>query len=410
MEDQRNWTDASFKTSSTPASLGYHHTIDVGGVMRQRLTFRVKTEVRTPRPRDESHAVLIVGEPTGQLMPPVGLGSASHGEPLSAHELDLLRKLSPAHLRVDVRPGEIEVLERALGEARALGGALELALFVNGNVPFLDVVVEALERSEVTVARILVFDDSTEVSPAAQVDIVRSRIPGVPVGGGTNIYFNELNRNRPDPDRLDVISYSVNPQIHAFDELSLVESLEAQGETVRATRAFSGDTPIAVTPVTFRPRFNAVAVVEEPAEVSGLPRQVDPRQMSLFGAVWTVGSVKNLAEAGTTSLTYFETSGWRGVVERDCGSDNPAFPSQAGEAFPLYYVLARVLAWRGAELVDCTPSNPLSVTALGVRREGRTSLLLANLDHVQKTVSVEPRRGSGSKIELGPYEITELEV
>ena len=135
----------------------------------------------------------------------------------------------------------------------------------------------------------------------------------IPVGGGTNIYFNELNRNRPDPERLDVIAYSVNPQIHAFDELSLVESLEAQGETARSARAFSPSTPVVVTPVTLRPRFNAVAVIEETTEQGGLPRQVDPRQMSLFGAAWTVGSVKSLAEAGAAAMTYFETTGWRGA-------------------------------------------------------------------------------------------------
>ena len=30
MEDQRNWTDASYKSASTPAKLGYHHEATAG--------------------------------------------------------------------------------------------------------------------------------------------------------------------------------------------------------------------------------------------------------------------------------------------------------------------------------------------------------------------------------------------
>src|SRR5207244_1691934 len=135
------------------------------------------------------------------------------------------------------------------------------ALFVNGAESFVDEVAGSLGDAQVE--RVLVFDDSSEVTPLDLVDLVRAKLPGKVVGGGTNVYFNELNRNRPDPERLDVVAFSVNPQIHAFDNLSMVENLEAQGETVRSTRAFSGATPIAVTPVTLRPRYNAVAVVEE---------------------------------------------------------------------------------------------------------------------------------------------------
>ena len=35
MEDQRNWTDASFKTYSTPISLGWPHRAQAGQEIRQ---------------------------------------------------------------------------------------------------------------------------------------------------------------------------------------------------------------------------------------------------------------------------------------------------------------------------------------------------------------------------------------
>ena len=40
MEDQRNWTDASYKSASTPASLGYHHEACVGQRFEQEVVIR----------------------------------------------------------------------------------------------------------------------------------------------------------------------------------------------------------------------------------------------------------------------------------------------------------------------------------------------------------------------------------
>jgi hypothetical protein len=42
MEDQRNWTDASFKTYSTPLSLGYPHHAGVGRRFEQRVVVSVE--------------------------------------------------------------------------------------------------------------------------------------------------------------------------------------------------------------------------------------------------------------------------------------------------------------------------------------------------------------------------------
>src|SRR5205823_13641010 len=122
-----------------------------------------------------------------------------------------------------------------------------------------------------------------------------------------------LNRNRPNAEALDFVCYSVNPQVHAFDNSSLVETLATQATTVESTRQFVGRVPIAITPITLKPRYNPDAAGPEPAPRPGeLPAAVDPRQPSLFAAGWTVGSLKYVAESGVASATYFETTGWRG--------------------------------------------------------------------------------------------------
>lgn len=388
MEDQRNWTDGSFKSASTPASLGYHHTAKRGKRIRQRVTFRLEGSAATPRRRRPRRCEVCVGEPTGRALPPVGLGAASDGGQLSGRERRLLRALAPAHMRVDVRPGELERLSVACADAQALRCPIELALFLNGASGFAREVADAL--GDTPLARVLVFDDDADVSPLDELAGVRRRFPGVPVGGGTNAHFAELNRIRPDPERFDLLAWSATPQVHASDEPSLVESLEAQGDTVRSARAFAGSTPLALTPITLRPRFNADAVVAESDDADGLPRAVDPRQMSLFAAAWTVGSVSALASAGVSSATYFETAGWRGVLERDRGAPTPAFPSLPGETYPVYHVLRDVCAWRARSLLACEVSDPLAIAALAV--EG--GLLIANLRPKPQTIALHGLAGA----------------
>ena len=103
-----------------------------------------------------------------------------------------------------------------------------------------------------------------------------------------------------------------------------METLEAQAVTVESARQFAGGLPIAVTPVTLLARFNPNATGPEPEPAPGeLPAQVDVRQMSLFGANWTLGSIKYLSESGASSVTYYETTGWRGVMETTSGSPLP---------------------------------------------------------------------------------------
>ena len=55
---------------------------------------------------------------------------------------------------------------------------------------------------------------------------------------------------------MDLVCYSINPQVHAFDNLSLIETLSAQPETVKSARQFSNNKFIAVSPITLKMRFN----------------------------------------------------------------------------------------------------------------------------------------------------------
>ena len=180
---------------------------------------------------------------------------------------------------------------------------------------------------------------------------------------------------------MDLVSYSINPQVHAFDNLSLIETLSAQPETVKSARQFSNNKFIAVSPITLKMRFNPFATsTETELKSNQLPSQVDVRQMSLFGAGWTVGSLKYLCESEAHSLTYYETTGWRGVMETQYGSPIPEkFYSFKESVFPLYHVFADVGEFADGEIIATSSSNPLKINGLAINKEGQIRIILANL-------------------------------
>jgi D-apionolactonase len=228
---------------------------------------------------------------------------------------------------------------------------------------------------------------------------LRELAPGTPVAGGNNAYFCELNRNPPPTEALDAVVYSLNPQVHAFDELSMVESVAAQAETVTSARALCRDLRVVVSPVTLKPRFNPNATESEQTPPDQPPPPVDPRQMSLFGAAWTLGSLKYLAESGAASVTYYETTGWRGVIETEAGSPLPnRFPSEPGMVFPLYHLLADVAECKAGQLLACHSSDPLAVLGLAVRKGSTLHILLANLTPIPQAVVLGPLEGETASL------------
>jgi hypothetical protein len=343
-----------------------------------------------------------LGGSTNQSLPRIGLGMASHGGSLSAREADLLRQLRPDHVRVDLYLGEPwkKELGRGMVAARALGAQLELALFLTDEAEAqLEALALELASTKPPVARVLVFYGGKAFStgqgatPGQFVRLAKAKLQAAvgmaPFIGGTNQFFAEINRGRPEVAAMDGVVYSINPQVHACDDESLVENLEAQTATVETARSFSGDRPITVSPITLAARNGPYPA--GPPEPGGLPPQVDVRQASLLGAGWTAVSVKYLAQSRVASITYYETSGWRGVVEVDAGSAMPErFPSSPKVVFPMYHVFRDLADLKAGQLVEATASEPLLVDGLALRTNGTTHVLLANLTPRPQATTVGP--------------------
>jgi hypothetical protein len=416
MEDQRNWTDASYKTYGTPLSLPFPVEIARGTTVAQSVTLSLgETVARVEAAPPNADIVFTIGETPSAPLPRIGLGLASHGQPLTRGELRRLAALNLSHLRADLdltRADCVAELGRAAAEADSLGVPLEVALTVSDAAPLeLAALGEALERIEPNIRAWLVFHVGEKSTTERWVELARKHLagytPAAKIGAGTNTFFAEINRGRPPVRALDLVAYSINPQVHAFDNLSLVESLEAQGWALASARELAGALPLAIT-VTLKPRLHLHAT--DPASAQSahqLPPQVDVRQMSLFGAGWTAGSLKYLSEGGAHSVTYYETTGWLGVMERDDGSPLPgAFPAPPGAVFPLYHVLADVAAFAGGDVIPTTSSDALKVDGLAGRKEGMTRVILANLGPETRRISV---RGLGERPRLRRMNATNAE-
>ncbi|MBC7813352.1 MAG: hypothetical protein H7175_19490, partial [Burkholderiales bacterium] len=398
MEDQRNWIDASFKTYCTSLELPIPVTLLAGSKVRQSVTLRLIGQALTVS-TSEATPTLRLDSAASVPLPSIGLGVASHGEALTEREIQRLKALNLTHLRVDLEPQtDVEaVLQQASDEAKRIGCPLEIAVHVSANIEEdLARVATAMETVQPQVARLLVYNFHQHATRRETIDAARHILNIKPFGSGTDAYFTQLNRNRPTAP-LEWLTYSINPQVHAFDNPSLIETTLAAGLTVTSARAFSGSAKIAVTPITFKWRWSPDASAPEPPTPAGqLPKQVDVRQMSLFGAVWTLGMIKSLALAKPDSLTFYETTGWRGVMEREAGSPVPEkFASVAGGVFPMYHVFADVGEFAGGELLPLMSSDPLAYDGFVLRKDGAGGMrvLLANYTPIERHIKLEGLHG-----------------
>ena len=368
MEDQRNWTDASFKTYSTPQRIPLPAQLRAGQRVWQAVTVRLIAKAEKAIgivPNDAARVVsvdLVGGH--GVPLPKIGLGLPTHGHVMSEREAARLRALKLDHVRIDVKtilPDWAETLHNAAAEAARLGCGLEIALHLHDPANAVKVANE-VSGLPCPVARWLVLEEGRPVAGVAVLAAARDAL-GPNLGAGTDIDFFLLNNNRPSVAAADFIFCSVRPQAHAFDDASIIENLEGQTHLTRSARQIFAPLPFVASPVTLKRRWH-----KGPARPAcELPPMVDRRQMSLLGAGWLTGSLRALTESGAASVTWFETTGWRGLMEVASGAPRPdQFPSTPGAVFPMYHILRAVAGFCrscGGELRPVVLSHPLIIQA-----------------------------------------------
>lgn len=254
MEDQRNWSDANFKTYPTPLALPYPVQVAEGTRIEQSVEIRLRQE------------------PSRRELP---LGLTLDATEPQPGPVERLQRLRLSHLR-------LEQPER-MAEAARWNLPLELALTLSDD-PQSELA--AIRTGDAPLARVIVYRRGEPVASARWVELARARFPGVPVLPGSDQYFAELNRNRAS-DFSQGVAFGLHPQVHAVDDESIMANLAAHESMLETVRAFTGGARVSLSPVTFCPRG-----------------QADPRLQTVFGSAWTRGAAANFERLGAASATF----------------------------------------------------------------------------------------------------------
>ncbi|MGZ0068223.1 hypothetical protein [Microbacterium arborescens] len=410
MEDQRNWTDASFKVYSRPLALPFPYPVAAGERVRQQITVTAEAApTRGAVPVGVAAEGDVIGDAAADavielrragVFPAIGLSASTAPDPAPAGigyggaattlvELDL------------AWPGWPSALERAASEGPSLDVRLVLpaAAGVSNDADAaiaaaLSDAVAALGRHRVT--RVAAFQPSgtaRHVSDEAAVALLRGALErsglAVPVVGGVRSHFTELNREQHRlPRGLAGLTFSVTPLFHSRDTEQLVESLAMQRLVATQAVEIGGGVPVHVGPVTLRPHFNDVATTAPPRPAASdlsagygthLTDADDPRQRAAELAAWTIASAAALAVPGVAGLTFFESWGPRGIVDAD------------GTALPVAEAIAALAGLAGSELLSGASPDGL-VWAIGAEHRGEITVLAANLDTRPRTLTVTTPR------------------
>jgi hypothetical protein len=244
MEDQRNWCDASFKTYCRSNSWAIPYVV-----------------------REPFHHSVLISPQVGEEAP-------------ADHELSG----SMPEMSFRVRAGAVEP---------PLGGPW-----------FVDLVNEEWDQEQIRLLEkgspVTGFWAPGRPTPALaavavgrpeHVEPARRAFPHVPMLLAGRGGFVELNRLEPKPI-VEGVLFSFHPQVHAFDDRSILENLLAIQDLVSSAR-----------------RISAGRVVAGPVSFSSAPTPGDDRSRNtLAGAAWRAASLLMLAASGVDEVIFWESA------------------------------------------------------------------------------------------------------
>ena len=388
-EDQRNWTDASFKTYCTPLAIPYPVQVNKGDKVHQRIQLSIEGNLDNiqAQPQESNEPIQLNLGSKKSPLPKIGLQVSSEVDTLSKIQIQRLQALKLNHLHVKLVLSDENFaakLRKATRQANALKLNLHTTLQLGENpADELTQLAQTLKKIKPPITVCLINEADKELFRIAHKHL-KPLLGDALLGTSQDTNYVELNRARPTDELVQVVSYGINPQIHAIDNASIIETLPIQGVSVQSAKQFIGNRKLVVGPITFRPQ----PINQQPAS-GELPANVDTRQPSLFVAGWTLGSIQSLAEANTKLATYYESVGWKGILEaEEIPSQRPKFPSQPGQVYAVYHVFRNLADFSEGNVIQLDSSDPLSVVALALTDGNHTRLLVANLTKHEKTVSI----------------------
>jgi hypothetical protein len=410
MEDQRNWTDASYKTYVRPLALPWPYVIAKGETIDQKVSLIVSGGVSHIEPIDRRLLVTLGASLAGSAMPPLGLGLDPKYLDATAENSGALKQAAPSHLvcYYDLRLGHCRAdLERMA----AIGEALGAELWLEFVIPSVDHFEQDLQELGRAVTQLGSPFAAVMVSPAPDLKCTlpgspwppcppldrcyraaRAAFPNARLGGGMFSFFTELNRKRPPVAPLDFVTFTTVAIFHAGDDRSATEGLESLPYLAKSVAAFIDGKPYHVGPSAIGLRMNPYgeAPMANPRNIRQAMNGMDPRQRGLFAAAWSVGYIAHFAKEGASALTLGGTIGEFGIAYAKADYRQPWFDENGG-LYPVYHAIKGLAALRGRPLIGLTISRPREIQAIAVERDRDIEIWLANLTDQTRTVELSPK-------------------
>jgi len=361
-EDQRNWTDSSYKTFCTPLSLPWPVSVSSGDLVEQSL--RISTDggsasVRTwdVASRSATASVHVDLESVGDPMPSIGVLCVADPDALStAVRLGLPHVRMSLDAQSDSASTDLTAAIEGLGDSHTML-ELEIVAASPNDLPKVhDLVAELDDR----LTSVFVFDRETQITSVeyeSALEDLRNHA-NVNIGGGSGSNFGAINFNfdRVAFDSMQILTFPMSPQVHYTDFFSVVENLDAQSVVADNGKRIAGERPLSIGPITLLPRR------------AGDPLGKDSRSDSLFCAAWTVASMEKLIPSDAESLTYHQIGGDAGIGTED------------GSLTPTYHLLADLGEFRGATWLPVTVGDASArVGVIALKRRSECLLIVANV-------------------------------
>ncbi|RUL99657.1 D-apionate lactonase [Rhizobium chutanense] len=417
MEDQRNWSDASYKTYVRPLALPWPYRISANQAVRQKTSLVIR-DTRHSAQRSVLATLggaikLELGERTG-TMPDIGVIVTPEEADAALSARSVLSEIAPRELLFHFDPDAghgTEALKTFAAIAATHRGRSTLEIALPCKTSPTSEAAEIARQMQVAGFRpdaILISPsvDRQSTPPGSQwpdcppleeiYAAARAAFPGIRIGGGMLSYFTELNRKRAPSGEIDFVSHCTNPIVHAADDLSVMQTLEALPFITRSVRAIYGDKPYRIGPSTIPMRQNPYGsrTMDNPSGGRIPMANRDPRHNGRFAEAFALGYAIRVLDAGLECLTLSALTGPFGLIA------GPGEPTEQGGRRPLFNAVRILSALAGASWQECVSSSPSEVLAFVGRNAAGARLHVVNLTNGERSVDY---RASEKELLLAPF-------
>ncbi|MBV9733875.1 MAG: hypothetical protein JO275_13970 [Verrucomicrobia bacterium] len=417
MEDQRNWTDASYKTYVRPLALPWPYEIAKGTTIDQRVTLSVFGSGSNIERKEFAYSITLGGPPSWPpdsiSMPPLGIGLHPKDVDTTKENVAIIKEAAPHHIicHYDPRLGHNHSdLKRMTEVGQEIGAELWLEFVV----PSVENFEEDIREAGRGAAELGNPFSAVMVSPAPDLKCTlpgspwppcppleacyraaRKAFPGARIGGGMFSFFTELNRKRPPLDLLDFVTFTTAAIFHAGDDRSAMEGLTSLPALASTIQSFIDDRPYHVGPSAIGLRMNPYgeAPMPNPGNIRQAMNGMDPRQRGLFAAAWAVGFVAWFVKYGApaSALTLGGCTGEFGITYAKQDYSQPWFDENGG-VYPVYHVIKGLAGMRGQPVCKLLIGHYDKFQAIATARDGGGGeLWVTNLTDQTEDIQIIPK-------------------